>query len=298
VPDTVTFGDYKGVVTLKNQITEDSSFFILRVKSRAVQDDKPFVVRTVEIDRLEGKTNVELNVYNPASYWRNGELIEYIPKEIANSTDLIEFNTTPSEIIQKDPIVSWKINDLVASDTRKISYSTSNILGDLTPYIYWPLRELSLEKSKPISSLEIVDLSVPRLYPGRSSIATLSIRNLDNSSHIFGFDIRLPSEWKTEPNNITEVIKGMEKKDFMFSIIVPDKTSPGYYVARGEFLWDDGIIVKEYNVGVSSFVYWNITILVFASILIIVVIAIFYTYMKRRKLEMYFNKLKEQHENV
>ena len=298
VPDSVAFGDYKTVVTLKNEIMEDRSFFVLRVKSHTTDQDKPFVIRTVEIDKLEGKTNVELDVYNPSGTWSYADLVEYIPKQSANSTDFVEFKTNPSEIIQKDPIVSWRMFNLTEGDTRKIYYSTSNILEEFTPYIYWPLRELNLARTKPVSNLEIVDLKIPNLIAGRSSIATLTIRNLDNNTHAFGFDLKLPSDWKTEPKNITEVIKGMEKRDFMLSIIVPDKTSPGYYVARGEFLWDDGMIIKEYRVEVVSFNYWNAWILIFASIIIIVAVVIFYYCMKKIRIKMYFRKLKEQYKDV
>jgi hypothetical protein len=283
VPDIVAFGDYKVVVTLKNQNVEDKSFFILRIKSYTKEEDKPKIMRIVEIDRLEGKTNVELDVYNSLMAWRYAEVVEYVPKDLANSTDFIEFNTTPSKIIQKDPVVSWEMIDLAAGETRKIYYSASKILEEFTQYIYWPLKELSLVKTKPISGLEIVDLKFPTLYAGRSSIATLTIRNLDNSSHRFGFELKVPNGWKTEPKNITAVIKSMETRDFKFSIIVPEKTIQGYYVVRGEFLWDDSTTLKEYGVRVAPFNYLLVGVLI--SIAAVVAVVIAYVYIKRREME-------------
>jgi hypothetical protein len=294
VPGVVAFGDYKVVITLKNEIAEDRSFFILRVKSITPQDDKPFVIRIVEIDKSEGKTNVELDVSNPTEVWNYADVVEYVPKELANSTDLIEFKTTPSEIIQKDPIISWRIFNLTANDTRRIYYSASNVLEEFTSYIYWPLKELSLVKTKPISGLEIVDLKIPTLYSGRSSTATLAIRNLDNSSHRFGFELKMPNDWKAEPRNISEVIMGNETKDFKFSIVVPEKTTPGNYIVRGEFLWDDSMIVKEYGVRVAQFIYLFFVILIF--IIIIVIIAIVLAYMHAKKMEIERRKYEERKE--
>jgi uncharacterized membrane protein len=93
----------------------------------------------------------------------------------------------------------------------------------------------------------------------------------------------MPSGWETEPKNITEVIKGGERRDFRFSIIVPDKTISGYYVVRGEFLWDDRLIIKEYGVEVAPFNYLLIGVLI--SIIVGVGLVIIYIYIKRKERE-------------
>jgi hypothetical protein len=288
VPTVVAFGDYKVVVTLKNQVAEEKSFFILRVKPYTKEEDKPIVMRIVEIDRAENKTNVELSIYNPSKAWSYTEITELIPKEIANSTDFVEFKTVPTKIIQKDPIVSFELFNLMTGETRKIYYSVPKILPEFTPYIYWPLKELSLVTTKPISGLEIVDFKIPILYAGRSSIAVLTIKNLDSNPHEFGFKMRLPSGWETEPKNISETIKGGETRDFRFSIIVPEKTLSGYYVVRGEFLWDNTTIIKEYGVEVAPFNYLLVLIIL---IIIGFGLILVYLYRKRKERKEYVRNL-------
>jgi len=298
VPSVVAFGDYKVVVTLKNQNVQDTSFFILRVKSFTKQEDKPIVERIVEIDRSEEKTNVELNVYNPLIVWKSAEVVEYVPKEIANSTALIEFNTTPSKIIQSDPIVSWEMIDMAVGETRKIRYSVSNILEEFTSYIYWPFREINLVKSNPVSGLEIIGLKIPMLYSGTSSIATLTIRNLDKSSHNFGFELKIPSDWKSEPKNISAIINGGETRQFGFSIILPEKTIPGYYAVRGEFLWDDSVTVKEYGVEVAQISYQLLGISFFMIFVAILTVYIYFKIKQRKIREQLLTNLRGIREKI
>ena len=283
VPDIVAFGDYKAVVTLKNDIVEDTSFFIVRAKSYSKEEDKPLVSRFVEKDETKGKTNVELKIYNPSGNWSYAEVEEYIPKEIANSTDFIEFETSPSRIIQKDPVVSWEMFDLHSGETRKIYYSVPKVAEEFTPYIYWPVKSLNLIKAGAVSNLEIVDFKISTLYPGRSSAATLSIRNLDDSQHTFGFNLKMPRGWETEPINISKVIMAKEMKDFTISVLVPEKTLSGYYVIRGEFMWDDGFVIKEYGVWVGTFIYFSFVIII--TIIIVVGLLLVYLYYKRREKE-------------
>ena len=81
------------------------------------------------VEKEAGKTIFGIEVFNNLSSEVVLNLTETISKEIANSTDLINFNQEPV-IIQKDPIVMWVLN-LSAGEKKELTYSINkNINGN------------------------------------------------------------------------------------------------------------------------------------------------------------------------
>jgi hypothetical protein len=79
-----------------------------------------------EINSTTGNLNVILNIKNKTNKQKSVSIVEIIPKEIADHVDKINFKIEPTEIINPDPIVLWKLN-LYPNQDVNLEYSVDNI---------------------------------------------------------------------------------------------------------------------------------------------------------------------------
>jgi len=238
-------GDYKVNVGLKNAEMESENFFILRVRLTPAEHDRPIVLRQVSIDKESSRTNVDIIVSNPYKEFGQIDIIENIPKDLATSTDSVDFRTSPTEIVRKDPIVLWSIADMLAGEDKTISYSVPKILDEFTQYVYWPLRQMNV-LAPSLKNFKIVSFEMPLFHPGETSTVHFVIKNLDVAPHNFTFSMEAASDWEVEPKMIKETILAEEEREFDISVAVPENAQVGNYMAKAVFGWDDGIVVKEY----------------------------------------------------
>ncbi len=247
-------GDYKVDLKLKNGEIEAGNFFILRVKSIPPDYDKPIVSRFVTIDRESKKTNVDIVVSNQYREFDRIDVIESIPKDIATSTEFVNFKTLPTEIVRKDPIVLWSILGMEKGEEKTISYSVSKILDEFTQYVYWPLKQLNLVSASVPKNFRLVNFNMPRFYPGKTSTIYFIVQNPDTVPHNFTFSMEVPPSWRIEPSSIEETIEAGEERELHVQVSVPPEESAGKYMIRTVFGWDDNYIIKEYVADVLTFV--------------------------------------------
>src|SRR5438552_2734288 len=81
------------------------------------------------------KVNVNLTLLNDLQSYPSIEIVENVQKEVANSTDYINFIDPPSLMIKKDPIFEWDFANVQPFETKTISYSINNILDTFSSYI-------------------------------------------------------------------------------------------------------------------------------------------------------------------
>jgi hypothetical protein len=274
-PDDAMPGDYRVTIKIKNAEIEAENFFILRVKSVPEGYDKPVVTRSVTIDRDAGKTDINILITNPFRKFDEIDVIENIPKEIANSSDLVDFNNPPTEIIRKDPIVLWSIPGMEVGEEQTISYSVSKILDEYTSYVYWPLRQLNLVSPSTSENFKLVSFDLPRFTAGQTSIVKFVVENPDTTSHKFTFSMDVLPGWEIEPALVEETIYAREKKEFSVKMSVPSKAWAGRYMVRTVFGWDDTYIIKEYTANVQAF---GIPTIVLYSLVVLTLIAVAYGY--------------------
>ncbi|MFH1622952.1 MAG: NEW3 domain-containing protein [Candidatus Aenigmatarchaeota archaeon] len=239
-------GDYKVTLNLKNAVMESESFFIVRVRNIPADYDKPIVLRQVNIDKESGRTDVGIVVSNPYRDYERVDVIESIPRELANSIEYVDFDTKPSTIVRNDLIVMWSITGMAAGETRTFSYSVSNVLDEFAPYIYWPLRQLNVIAATAPSTMKLTGFAVPYFTPGLSSDIRFKVRNTDAVPHDFTFGMELPAGWKMNPEGIKETLAAGEEKEFRVSVTPAADAKAGRHMVRAAFGWDDTHVIKEY----------------------------------------------------
>jgi parallel beta-helix repeat protein len=247
-------GDYKVTIKLKNAGMEAENFFFVRVRQVPADYDKPIVTRQVSIDRESNQTSVDIVVSNPYRGFERIDVVESIPKELANSTEYVDFVTKPSEIVRKDPIVMWSITGMAAGDTRTISYSMKKVLDEFTPYIYWPLRQLNVISPTAPSTMKLTGFALPYFTPGTASTLTFKVKNTDTVAHNFTFEMELPIGWKMQPESIKHPMGPGGEEEFKITVIPPMDAAVGRSMVRAAFGWDGTYVVKEYAAEVNVFV--------------------------------------------
>jgi len=245
--------------------------------------DRVITTRYVTIDREAGKAYVTLNVYNGYLRLPQLDVIEDIKKAIANSTDFVEFIDKPNEIIQKDPIVMWSIINFPAEAVEKFSYVVNKILPEFSSYIYWPLHQLSLAETRIPYGINIALVSPLELAPGRSTLAPVTIENVENVSKNLTLTLSLLPEWTVQPEVIKYTLNPGEKNEFSFSIIVPRGVYPGYYVGRVIIDVDGGTVIKEYQFVVISFLEYLLRTLLIPLTLLVIAVSLYLLYALKHK---------------
>ena len=262
---------------------------IIRVKDYVPTYDKPIVTRTVLLDYEINKTKVALDVNNPARYYKLVEVHEEIPKSFAHSAREVEFDPYPDKIIREDPLVQWNLKDLVTNDTRTMKYLTKGILDEFTGYIYFPLKELIIVETKLPTGLKIADVSISPLFAGKASIGKITVENIGDVAKKLEFSMHLPSGWKTEPGKIEAAIAAHERKEFKFSIIVPEDASSGDYIGTTIIIWDGETHLKEVVLHVSAVPSYAAILLVGGVILAGGVVYIIYKSRKKAERPVIYN---------
>ncbi|MFP4118456.1 MAG: hypothetical protein ACLFTH_00185 [Candidatus Woesearchaeota archaeon] len=76
---------------------------------------KTLTTRTVWYDDNTSKTTTTVNLSiepKPDAKIKNVKLIEVVPKSVANDTDQLSFKDDVPEILEKDPVIMWNMEDL------------------------------------------------------------------------------------------------------------------------------------------------------------------------------------------
>jgi hypothetical protein len=291
IPSNASYGDYKVVITFKNAEVKDETFFILRIKELLPRS--PLALRIVELNEEAGRTNVFIVVNNPTDESMSAvEVTEEIPKVIASSVDEVQFNVTPTDIIKKDPIILWRMLNLAPQESRNVSYSVNRILSEFTPYIYFPLKEVNLFRAVP-TNFSLVAFDIPPVFPGRTSVISFVIQNLDpTSSHRFNFELYIPSGWNITPKRIEEVIGPNTTREYKLLLYLPEDVETGNYILKALFKWDDNLVIKEYVVAVyPPTVFPSLTVIIIVLAVCVVILYI-RKIRRRRESRLAIEKLK------
>ncbi|MBI2084462.1 MAG: hypothetical protein HYT70_02520 [Candidatus Aenigmarchaeota archaeon] len=291
VPKNTEPGDYKMLVTLKNSQVEDSNFMIVRVKNYPVTYDKPIVTRTVQLDYELNKSKIILDVDNPVKYHQLVQVQEEIPKKLATSAADVEFNPYPDEILRDDPLVQWNLKDLKVNDTRELQYVTKGILSEFTTYIYLPLKELKIIETKIPTGLKIAEIKISPLYSGKSSVGRLVIENTGEAPKKLEFTMQLPSGWKMDPQKIEAVIQPHERKEFKFSIMVPEDALPGDYIGTSVVNWGEDVFISESVLSIAPIAGATVIIIIGAIAIVVLAAYLIKSRRQERPLAAKFRKI-------
>ena len=236
---------------IKGDEVTDKSAFILRVARYSPTQERPLITRNVEMDISKQVTKVTIEIKNPTRSYKLLQIVEDIDKQIAKSSEDINFADKPTAVISKDPKVQWNIKDIKAGETRKIVYSASGI-PPFSKLVFWPFDELSFIREKFPSGLKIVDVSVPTLYQGRDKVK-ITVENEDADAHTLRISPEMPERWAISPTQTEEVLQPKQRREYILAID-PDGAAAGKYIIKVIFDWDGEEIVREYSVTNKSFI--------------------------------------------
>ena len=94
----------------------------------------------------------------------------------------------------------------------------------------------------------------------KSPLAWLTVdgskTKLTVSPAAFEFSMNLPAGWKMEPEKISATIAPHEKRDFRFSIIVPEDVTSGDYIGTGIIVWGEDTYIRETVLTVGGIPYY------------------------------------------
>jgi hypothetical protein len=297
VPNETEPGDYKVDIKISNKEVTSNTFFILRVRPSATFD-RPVFYRNVEIDRNQNKTNIQILVENPSQNNYDAiEVVENIPKTLSGSSDEIQFNTEPSEIIIKDPLVQWRMLNFSSNESRTISFTIKKVVEDFSVYIFNPLEQVNLIKETIPRGIRITNFYQPELVQGESSAFEFELKNLEKEKLNFTIYLNMPTDSKVTPNPAAVELKSGEVKRIKFEISVPRETKLGTYLLQLDFKWGLSETIKEFSATVGIISTAKILIITFgASVVIISSVVSYFTIKKGKslipKISIHYEKIK------
>jgi len=280
IPADARAGDYKVGIDISNKRIEAENFFILRVNPHPPGYDKPSVTRIVNIDKSRGNTLISLEVKNTGNFIEEVEIIEEIPKEIAQTVEQIEFSIPPTEILEADPVVKWIIEDLQPYEARTISYRVPVILDEYSAYVYWPVKQTSIIYEKPPELIEVSRISTPELFPGTTEEISIGLRNLDTKPVNLTAKLELPVNWGITPNKIVTTIPPRDSSTLSFLVTPPSQAVAGTHTITlrisydgREFTVDSTAIVKHPS-WIHLFLTYLLELVLALTIIVVVVFII------------------------
>jgi hypothetical protein len=275
-PSQAIPGDYKVVIVLEAEEVRAETFFILRVKYYPPDYDLPVSARVVELLREEGTTLVSLGIKNAERRAELIHIIEKIPKILARDPSLITTDV-PFEIIEKDPIVGWRLEEFLPYESRTIDYKIPKILEEYTPYVYWPVKQITVIYRKGVPVLK-VEPRAEALYPGEWGKFSLLITNTAVSPLNISAILTPPHGWEIKPPEVKKILLPEKMEEFVYSILPPGDAVVGTYTILLELSYDGevesiivGIMVQEF-VGIPSHLLFLLFLLLLLGISFVLVL--------------------------
>jgi hypothetical protein len=219
-------GDYRVAVKLaEGSDVRSETFVILRVKTPAPGLSAPGTHRVLDVDNEKNQTRVTLVVRSGERPVPRLEVVEEIPKTIVPRASLIRF-TEPPEILQWDPVVKWTLLDLLANETRTLSYSVDGVLPEWAPYIYFPIKQVTATFEDAPPSFK-VEASGETLAPGGTGKLTVALENLLKNPQRVQGRVDPPARWGVSPPEFAVDLPGLGRRETVVTLSVPSDAPGG-----------------------------------------------------------------------
>lgn len=295
VPAGAFPGNYRVTTSLESEGSNARTFFILRVKPYPAELERPSVTRRVVVDSERGVLTIGLKVENAGRFIQRLEIVEDIPKEVASHVNQVDFGVPPSEIIEADPVVRWRMDEIDFFETRTLSYEVSQNLEEYSTFVNWPLRQINVlyDISPPEEVVEISRVEVSTLLPGGSGNISVKLVNRAVVPIITNLTVELPSGWEIEPTVMSLDLAPESESILNFSVTAPVLATLGVYSATFRLRYNDKETSKDVSlfVGEPSSDEFPFEILVLGAVLVLTLIGIYSLgrriYKGRRKKNVY-----------
>jgi|GEM_PF-6654479 len=254
-PANIVPADYRVETSVSSEDgTVSKTFFIMRVKNtQDILNVRPAVNREVKIDRVNNQTEVSIFVVNGKNPVQLTQATERIPKALAQSVSEVSFDTEPSRVVEKDPVVQWDVIFNPGEDNTKIiKYRVKKVLDDYSQYIYWNLEQMSvypyLAGALPFSFKS----SANTLVKNQFNPVAIEFANGGNSSFDATVSFDTPEGWVIVPKEVSRTIKPGESGRFPFEI-KPEIASDGSYTLTLKAVIDKKTYSQQIDFYVTSF---------------------------------------------
>jgi len=246
VPENADSGDYLVKASIQDKGISGYSYFIVRVKSYPENYMAPQMYRRVDLDFVNNKSMVKILVWNDASPHKKIDIYEKIPKMIADNVDQVSFTTSPSAIVQADPVVMFTMDNVRPEEKRSIDYTVNNVIDQYEPYVYWPIEQVNVMYEKGVDKIQISNVYQSILIPGgRDNYLTFDIGNIYTSNVNVTITSWLPKGWNTTPASINLVIPPYSQTSVHMGVYAPENIQPGNYYAGLYITYENTTITKE-----------------------------------------------------
>ena len=246
VPENADSGDYLVKAEIQNRGLYGYSYFIVRVKSYPDNYMAPQMYRRVDLDFVNNKSTVKILVWNDASPHKKIDIYEKIPKMIADNVDQVSFVTSPSSIVQPDPIVMFTMENMRPEEKRSIDYTVNNVIDQYEPYVYWPIEQVNIMYEKGVDKIQISNVFQNILVAGgHDNYLTFDIGNIYTQNVNVTITPWFPKGWNTTPASINLVIPPYSQTNVFMNIYAPEDTQPGNYYAGLYITYENTTITKE-----------------------------------------------------
>ena len=304
----VVYGDYFVTTRITSSGFTTETFFVLRIKHYPEDYEFPLVFREIDTDFINNETLVNIEIYNPGGFYGYVEVIEDIPKSLAQHVNELDFGTEPTEIIVPDPKVSWMLLDFESKEHRGINYEASFAAEEFEPYVYWPVEQVNVMYPGTPEKVKISQIYIPSLIPGVPNNASFLVTNTYPMEMDIELSFDLPYGWKANPSQISFSVDAHSSVTVSFLITPRMDIQEGTYSATIMVRYNFGTVSKSVPliVGGPGASYIDITGLFFIALpwvgLILVLIVFIYIgrsmYRKRSVHLMLKEDRKETIENI
>jgi hypothetical protein len=247
-PATAEARDYTFTINLWVEDMRTRSELTLRV----VEPLKIAVARGVALDLLENTTEITIRLWNGERSVRLIELIDEIPRALADDLQAIEFITPPTELVENAMLVRWIFEDLIPLEERTVSYVAKRILPDYSAYLRWFLKEFKVFHEIPAEFIQLVELQPPVLIAGEADVLKLRLKNVYTKTLSFTVDLSLPAGWSHEPSKPHITLAPGSIYELNFMIYCPADVAPRVYAGEVRVAHEAGFFTRSFSVPVKS----------------------------------------------
>lgn len=229
VPGGATPGDLW--LRLTAQSGEAIADTVALVRIKPFPEDRPAVTRTVELDRAEMKTAVMLNVVNSRRALASFEVVEDIPKWLAQDAGEVS-SEDEHEILEPDPMIRWVLSALRPYEKRSISYSVDVIPDDVSGLLYWPIRQLSAVFEVSAELIRVMEVYSESMALGGTGRINITLLNTGENVMAARVRLELPPGWEVVPAEIVVTLSPSVSTAIAFTVGNPPHAEPGLYTGQ------------------------------------------------------------------
>lgn len=252
VPDNMASGDYSLRVTVAKGAAQATATSVVRVKPYPSGHERPNVTRTVSLNRETGSSAISLRVRNGKTFVDELEVVEKIPKSLAENLDQVTFDVQPTEIIEPDPVVRWVLENLEPYETRTISYSVNQVLSDYSSYAYWPLQQVNVVYQRPTEFFKITALATSTITRGKGGEIRTTLMNINTKPTTVTVSPNLPTGWTSAPPELSTQLTPKNTAEFTFEVKCPKTVEPGLYSGGILATYEGGSLTRDATFEVES----------------------------------------------